>query len=142
MVEAALLVPGICILLVYTVFFTLYAHDSAVCVHTALQAGIKGSYPDGRPAGQRKKDIEKDLLEKLSEQLLWLQEREVEIQVSPLRITLQISGAGSFLPVSGIETEQTVYRIQPCETIRRSRWMRENDGGEKDGNTIQKGLEQ
>ena len=39
-VEAAYLVPVICILLVYLVFFTLYAHDYAVCAHTALECGI------------------------------------------------------------------------------------------------------
>ncbi len=123
--EAAFLVPGICILLVYVVFFTLYAHDCAVCVHTALESGIKGCYQDGRTETQRKEDMERDLSEKLSEQLLWVQGKNVEIQVRPTHVTLQISGTGSFLPVSGLETQQTVYRIQPCETIRRSRWMRD-----------------
>lgn len=124
-VEAAFLVPGICILLVYVVFFTLYAHDCAVCVHTTLEAGIKGCYADGRTDTQRKEDMERDLSEKLSQQLLWLQSQNVEIRVSPLRVTLRVSGTGSFLPVSGLETQQAVYRIQPCETIRRSRWMRD-----------------
>lgn len=124
-VEAAFLVPGICMLLVYVVFFSLYAHDCAVCVHTALEVGIKGCYPDGHTDSQRKEDMERDLSEKLSMQLLWLQNNHVEIQVSPLRVTLKVSGTGSFLPVSGLETQQTIYRIQPCETIRRSRWMRD-----------------
>ena len=80
----------------------------------------------GRAYGQsEKEDMERDLSEKLSMQLLWLQNNHVEIQVSPLRVTLKVSGTGSFLPVSGLETQQTIYRIQPCETIRRSRWMRD-----------------
>lgn len=124
-IEAAFLVPGICILLVYVVFFTMYAHDCAVCVHTALESGMKGCYPDGRTDAGRKEDIEKDFAEKLSGQLLWLQMKCVEVQVSPLRATLRVSGSGSFLPVSGLEMQQTVYRIQPCETIRRSRWMKD-----------------
>ena len=124
-IEAAFLVPGICILLVYVVFFTMYAHDCAVCVHTALEAGMKGCYPDGRTDAGRKEDMEKDFAEKLSGQLLWLQIKCVEVKVSPLRATLRVSGSGSFLPVSGLEMQQTVYRIQPCETIRRSRWMKD-----------------
>lgn len=124
-VEAAFLVPGICFLLVYVVFFSLYAHDCAVCVHTTLEAGIKGCYPDGRTDSQRKEDMERELSEKLSAQLIWLQNRHVEVRVSPLRVTLKVSGTGSFLPISGLETQQTIYRIRPCETIRRSRWMRD-----------------
>lgn len=123
--EAAFLVPGICILLVHLVFFTLYAHDCAVCVHTALESGIKGCYQDGRTDGQLKETLEKDMSEKLAERLLWLEERNVEVRVNPVRITLRITGTGSFLPVSGLEIERTIYRIQPCKTIRRSRWMRE-----------------
>lgn len=123
--EAAFLVPGICLLLVYMVFFTLYAHDYAVCAHTALETGIQGCYQDGRTDVQREMDMEEHLSERLSERLLWLQSQNVELQVDPLRITLRISGTGSFLPVSELKTEHTVYRIQPCESIRRSRWMRE-----------------
>ena len=72
-VEAAYLVPGICILLVYIVFFTLYAHDHAVCVHTVLETAIRGSYPDGRTSGQIRDDMERELAQKLSERLslLW-----------------------------------------------------------------------
>lgn len=124
-VEAAFLVPMICMLLVYVVFFTMYAHDCAVCVHTALEAGMKGCYPDGRTDAGRKTDMEKDFYEKLSEQLLWLQIKSVEVRLSPLRATLRVTGTGSFLPVSVLETQQTIYRIQPCETIRRSRWMKD-----------------
>ena len=134
-VEAAYLVPGICILLVYIVFFTLYAHDHAVCVHTVLETAIRGSYPDGRTSGQIRDDMERELAQKLSERLLWLQEERVEVQVSPVKIAVLVSGSGSFLPVSGIEVRQELYRIRPCETLRRSRWMK-MDGGQKNGDSI------
>lgn len=39
-----ILIPGICMLMVYMVFFTLYAHDYAVCIHAVLETGIRGSY--------------------------------------------------------------------------------------------------
>ena len=122
-VEAAYLVPGICILLVYLVFFTLYAHDYAVCVHTALETGIKGCYPDGRTDRQVKAELEQELLQKLSGRLLWLEDRAVEVKVDPVRIRIQVSGSGSFLPMDGIKVQQTVCRVQPCETVRRSRWL-------------------
>ena len=106
--EAALLVPGVCILLVYVVFFTLYAHDCAVCVHTVLEAGIEGCYQDGRSGEKIRADVEQEIRKKLSER---------------------------FLPVDGIEVRQAVYRVRPCEVIRRSRWLRA-DGGEKNGDTL------
>ena len=133
-VEAAYLVPVICILLVYLVFFTLYAHDYAVCAHTALECGIKGSYPDGRTNEQIRKDVEQELEQKLSERLLWLQEKTVQVQVNMARLTIQISGSGSFLPVSGIEVRREVWRIWPCETLRRSGWLRATE--DKNGDTI------
>ena len=122
-VEAAYLVPGICILLVYLVFFTLYAHDYAVCVHTVLQCGIQGSYPDGRSDSQVKEDLEQKLLQNLSQRLLWLREEAVEVKVNPVSIRIQVSGTGSFLPVEGIQIQQTIYRIQPCKAVRTSRWL-------------------
>ena len=75
--EAALLVPGVCILLVYVVFFTLYAHDCAVCVHTVLEAGIEGCYQDGRSGEKIRADVEQEIRKKLSERLLWLQDETV-----------------------------------------------------------------
>ena len=123
--EAALLTPGICILLVYLVFFTLYAHDYAVCVHTALQAGVKGIYQDGRTDPQIQADVETDIAQKLSERLLWLEQEEVSVQASPVRLTIRICGRGSFLPVEGIDIQQEIYRIQPCETVRRCRWLKD-----------------
>lgn len=121
--EASLLVPGICILIVHIVFFTLYAHDYAVCVHTAVQSGVKGSYPDGRSNAQIIEDVERDIKQKLSERLLWLRQKEVSVQADSVRLTVRIYGTGSFLPVEGIDIQQEIYRIQPCETVRRCRWL-------------------
>ena len=42
MLEASMLVPIICILLVYLVYFTLYTHDCAVVTHGILESGVKG----------------------------------------------------------------------------------------------------
>lgn len=134
--EAAFLVPGICMLLVYVVFFTLYAHDCAVCVHTALEAGIQGCYEDGRSQEEIRRDVEQALRQKLSERLLWLQKETVEVSVSPVRLQIRVSGAGHLLPVEGIEVRQNLYRISPCKTIRRSRWLKGVHGGEKDGDTL------
>lgn len=133
--EAALLVPGVCILLVYAVFFTLYAHDCAVCVHTVLEAGIEGCYQDGRSGEKIRADVEQEIRKKLSERLLWLQDETVEVSVNPVRLQIRMEGVGSFLPVDGIEVRQAVYRVRPCEVIRRSRWLRA-DGGEKNGDTL------
>lgn len=127
-VEAAMLIPGISILLVYLVFFTLYAHDYAVCTHTAVESGIKGLYPDGSTDKQRKEKIEQDLRQKLSTRLLWMREEEVSVQVNPVRLKIQISGKGNFLPVDDILVERELYRIQPCQIIRRCRWMEDKDG--------------
>ena len=124
-VEAALLVPGICLLLVYIVFFTLYAHDYAVCAHTALESGIKGVYRDGVGDSQKAQNIKADLEQKLSQRLLWMREKEVEIQVNPIRVAIRISGGGYYFPEERIEVERTIYRTAPCETIRRSRWLKE-----------------
>ena len=123
--EAALLVPGICLLLVYTVFFTLYVHDYAVCAHAALESGIKGVYRDGAGASQKEQNIEADLEQKLSQRLLWMKEKQVEVQVSPVRVRSRISGGGYYFPKERIEVERTIYRTAPCETIRRSRWLKE-----------------
>ncbi len=124
-VEASYLVPVICILLVYLVFFTLYAHDYAVCAHTVLTSGVKGCYQDGRTGEERREETEKELAQKLSGRLLWLEDEAVEVQVNPVRFTIRMSGKGNFLPVSGIVIEREIYRVQPCETLRRSRWMRD-----------------
>lgn len=131
MVEASFLIPWLCVLFVFLVFFTLYAHDHAVCVHTALECGIKGTYPDGRTNLQIQADVTEELRQKLSERLLWLQEETVEVRVSTARITVRIFGRGSFLPVPEIEVEKEIIRVWPCETLRRTRWMRK--GSESTG---------
>ena len=126
--EAAMLIPGINILLVYLVFFSFYAHDYAVCTQTAVESAVKGLYPDGATDKQRKENVEQDLRQKLSERLLWVHEEEVSIELNPVRLKIQISGKGSFLPVEDILVEREFYRIQPCKTIRRCRWMEDKDG--------------
>ena len=62
--EAAALIPGVCILLVYLVYFTLYAHDYAVCSHAALEAGTKGIYREGDSGGEMEEKICRDLQKK------------------------------------------------------------------------------
>ena len=71
--EAALLTPGICILLVYLVYFTLYAHDYAVLAHCALESGVKGIYWEGQSDQETEQEIREDLQWKLQERLLWVQ---------------------------------------------------------------------
>ena len=63
--EAAVLMPGICILLVYLVYFTLYTHDCAVVTHGMLESGVKGIYRDARSDAARKEQIQEDLKDKL-----------------------------------------------------------------------------
>lgn len=123
--EASVLVPGISLLLVYLCFFTLYTHDCAVCVHTALQSGVKGIYRDGQSSRQIEENIRKDLREKLGERLLWIREPEIEVQVNPVQAKIRISGSGGFWPREQIETEQKLYRVKASESVRRSRWLRE-----------------
>ncbi len=126
--EAAIIVPIICILLVYLVLFTFYAHDYAVATQVALEAGIKGLYPDGSTDSQKKEEIEKDLATKLSACFLWVQEDAITVELNPVRLKIDIAGRGDFLPVDGLRLRREVYRIQPCKTIRRCRWMEEKDG--------------
>lgn len=122
--EAALLVPEICLLIVYLVYFTLYAHDYAVAVHGVLESGVKGIYRDGSSDSQVEEDIQQDLSRKLSERLLWIQKPEVEVQVSPVKVVVSLSGEGPFLPVEGIYVKQELYRSCPSKTVRRSRWLK------------------
>lgn len=123
--EAAALVPGMCLLLVYLCFFILYAHDYAVCAHTALQSGVKGIYREGNSSRQIEEQIRNDLQQKLKERLLWVQNPETEVQVNPLWVEIHISGGGVFWPKEQIELWQKIYRIDPGESVRRSRWLRE-----------------
>lgn len=121
--EAALLVPGICILFVYLAYFTLYAHDCAVLTHGALESGVKGIYRENRPDGQTLQRIREDLLQKLPERLLWLREPDIEVQVNPVKVSVCLSGRGPFLSVGEIRVRQDLYRVNPCEIVRRSRWL-------------------
>ena len=67
--EASILVPMICILLVYLVYFTLYTHDCTVVTHGILESGVKGIYRDGRSDGVIREQMQEDLSRKLSERL-------------------------------------------------------------------------
>jgi len=127
--EAALLTPGICILLVYLVYFTLYAHDAAVLALAAAESGVKGIYREELSDGQIKEKIIKDLQQKTAERTLWVQDPQIEVQVSPIRAVVKVSGKGAFLQVGEIQVQQKLYRIKPCEIIRRSRWLKSK--GEK-----------
>ncbi len=127
-VEASLLVPGICIVLVYLFFYTLYAHDYAVCIHAAIESGVGGTYREGQSPGQIADEVEEDLRRKLPERLLWIRQSEVEVKANAARVTIRISGTGSFLPVEGIKVKQAIYRNAPCELIRRSRWLQSMGG--------------
>ena len=83
--EAAYLVPMVCLLMVYLVYFTLYAHDCAVCAHTMMEAGMKGIYREEKTSGEMEDLIRQDLQKKLKERLLWMEalpERVVLVPVS------------------------------------------------------------
>lgn len=133
--EASLLVPGFCLLFVCLVFFTLYVHDYTVCSHMMLQTGIKGIYPSGRTDSQAEEEVERDLTQKLSGYLLWLREEEITVQADPASLTISLSGAGSAFPAEQIRVRQKLYRIRPCEIIRRSRWIKDRKE-ENDGDTL------
>lgn len=121
--EAALIVPGTCILLVYLVYFTLYSHDHAVLVHGALESGVKGIYQEDLSDRQIEQKIQEDLEKKLSGRLLWIRQPQIQVRVNPVRAVITLSGEGPFLSVGEIRIEQTLYRNDPCEIIRRSRWL-------------------
>lgn len=125
--EASVLVPMICILLVYLVYFTLYTHDCAVVTHGILESGVKGIYRDGRSDAVIKEQIQEDLSNKLEERLLWMKDAEVKVYVSPLQAEVQVSGRGGFLPVQiEIKAEEKLYRVRPCKVVRRSRWIKKS----------------
>ena len=133
--EASLLVPGFCLLFVCLIFFTLYVHDYMVCSHMMLQTGMKGIYPADRTDRQIEEEVEKDLAQKLSGYLLWLKKEEITVQADPVSLTVSLSGTGSAFLTEQIHIRQKLYRIKPCEIIRRSKWLK--DRGEKsDGDTL------
>ena len=121
--EAAALIPGVCILLVYLVYFTLYAHDYAVCSHAALEAGTKGIYREGDSGGEMEEKICRDLQEKLHHRLLWVKETEIQVKVNPVQAVIQITGQGDFLTGCSVKVERKINRIRPCTVIRKRRWL-------------------
>lgn len=123
-VEASYLFPGFCLLLLFLVFFTLYVHDYAVCVHTITQSAVKGSYRLAWTDAQIENFLYGEIEEKLSERLLWMADRKVEVSVNPLKIQVKVSGIGSLLPIERVEISQKISRNLPCETIRRSHWLK------------------
>lgn len=124
--ESAVLVPFICLLLVYMVHFTFYVHDCAVCAHAMLETGVKGAWRDGRSDSRIEKELTEELRKKLEERLLWMKESEIKVQMDPVKLTLCISGRGGILPVDGIRITKNIYRVHPCETIRRGRWIKDS----------------
>ena len=121
--EAAALIPGVCILLVYLVYFTLYAHDYAVCSHAALEAGTKGIYREGDSGGEMEEKICRDLQKKLNHRLLWVKETEIQVKVNPAQAIIQITGQGDFLKGCSVTVERRINRIRPCTMIRKRRWL-------------------
>lgn len=121
--EAAALIPGVCILLVYLVYFTLYAHDYAVCSHAALEAGTKGIYREGDSGGEMEEKICRDLQKKLNHRLLWVKETEIQVKVNPAQAVIQITGQGDFLKGCSVTVERRINRIRPCTVIRKCRWL-------------------
>lgn len=122
--EASVLVPMICILLVYLVYFTLYTHDCAVVTHGILESGVKGIYRDGRTDAVIKEQIQEDLSRKMEERLLWMKDAQVKVSVSSFQTEVQVSGRGRFLPAQiEISAVEKLYRVRPCKVIRRSRWL-------------------
>lgn len=121
--EAAVLVPGICLIMVHLVYFTLYAHDYAVCSHAALEAGTKGIYREGDSSEETEEKICRDLQEKLKYRLLWVKEPEIQVQVNPVQAVIQIAGQGDFLTGCSVKVERKINRIRPCTVIRKRRWL-------------------
>ena len=106
--EAAYLVPMVCLLMVYLVHFTLYAHDCAVCAHTMMEAGMKEIYREEKTSGEMEDLIRQDLQKKLKERLLWME------ALRKIRI----------------ETERTLYRISPCPALRMKLFLTRKKNGE------------
>ena len=121
--EAAILVPGICLILVSLVYFTLYAHDYAVCTHAALESGTKGIYREGDGSAEMEQKIHQDLKEKLEHRLLWVKEPDIQVQVNPAQAVIQISGRGDFLQGCSVKVTRKLSRTRPCTTIRKCRWL-------------------
>ena len=128
--EAAYLVPMVCLLMVYLVYFTLYAHDCAVCAHTMMEAGMKGIYREEKTSGEMEDLIRQDLQKKLQERLLWMEAPDITVDVNPVRARIRVSGTGPFLRKIRIETERTLYRISPCPALRMKLFLTRKKNGE------------
>lgn len=115
--EAAYLVPMVCLLMVYLVYFTLYAHDCAVCAHTMMEAGMKGIYREEKTSGEMEDLIRQDLQKKLKERLLWMEAPDIAVDVNPVRARNPRFRNRIILPENKVETERTLYRIR---RVRRS----------------------
>lgn len=124
-VEAAFLMPGLCVLLCFWVFFTLYAHDYAICAQTALECGTKGLYEDGSGNAQIEERIRQDLKQKLAERVLWATRIHEEVTVDKLRINVVITAEGNGWPARTIEIRQTFLRVCPDNLIRVPKWLKE-----------------
>ena len=116
--EAAYLVPMVCLLMVYLVYFTLYAHDCAVCAHTMMEAGMKGIYREEKTSGEMEDLIRQELQKKLKERLLWMEAPDIAVDVNPVRARIRI------------ETERTLYRISPCPALRMKLFLTRKKNGE------------
>lgn len=121
--EGAVLIPCICLVLVNMVYFTFYVHDCVVCVHAVLETGVKGAWQDGRSDSQIEQELTEELRSKLRERLLWMKDAEIAVQINPVKLEICVSGSGGFLPVDGICMSKSIYRVHPCEMIRRRQWM-------------------
>ncbi|MDY3826191.1 MAG: hypothetical protein SO020_06625 [Lachnospiraceae bacterium] len=128
--EAAYLVPMVCLLMVYLVYFTLYAHDCAVCAHTMMEAGMKGIYREEKTSGEMEDLIRQDLQKKLKERLLWMEAPDIAVDVNPVRARIRVSGTGPFFRKIRIETERTLYRISPCPALRMKLFLTRKKNGE------------
>lgn len=122
-VEAAVLIPYTCIVMLYLCFCTLYTHDCAVAALAAVESGVKELYRDGDSEQQMEEKAVRDLEQKLRERLLLFQFPEIQAEAGPVRMCLKLTGGRVFFIQRDQEREQILYRINPCEVLRRSRWM-------------------
>ena len=116
--------------MVYLVYFTLYAHDCAVCAHTMMEAGMKGIYREEKTSGEMEDLIRQDLQKKLKERLLWMEAPDIAVDVNPVRARIRVSGTGPFFRKIRIETERTLYRISPCPALRMKLFLTRKKNGE------------
>lgn len=124
-VEAALLVPGLCMLLCCLVFFALYSHDYTMCAQTALECGTKGLYEDGSGNSQIESRIRQDLQQKLKERVLWASQVSEEVTVNAAQIQVVVTAKGNVWPMDTIEIRQTFLRVYPDRMIRAAKWLKE-----------------